>query len=146
MTRRGIALVPANALTVTQNDPEFSPLVADTLGNNLTDSDGWDKDVAALAALFDGGDDLLSAMAGHIVEADFKEGDLDGALLAPLRGDVSDFGTAGDPLFQAVHDAVTADPSNPPPPGAPPPPNPCTPTLANPWPCGFHGPPDTNPV
>lgn len=117
MTRRGIALLGSDDLRITVSDPEFSPLVASVLGNEITDGDGWDNDLASIAATFGNDTALVDSMTQHIVEADFTEGAADTAVLAPIASATAAFQTDGDALFSNMADAVGNDPSKPPPGG-----------------------------
>lgn len=117
MTRRGIALLGGGDLTITQSDPEFSPLVASILGNEITDSDGWDNDIAAIAATFGDAIALVDSMTKHILDSDFNEGEADAAVLAPIASATEKFQTDGDALFSNMADAIASDPSKQPPAG-----------------------------
>lgn len=116
MTSRGIAIPPPEAFAIDQHDPEFSPLVATILGQEMTDKDGWDKDLSALAALFDGGDDLLKAMAGHILDSDFVDGDIDTGLFQPLASGAASLISDGQTIFDDMVSNI--DPNAPPTPPA----------------------------
>jgi len=66
--------------------------------------------------MFDGGDDLLDGMRGHVPDSDFVDGDVDAGLLAPVATDTAQHIADGDPLFADVIDSATPPPPPPPPP------------------------------
>lgn len=117
MARRGIALIGSDQLNITVSDPEFSPLVASVLGNEITDTDGWDNDISVVASSFAPDSDLVDSLAQHIADADFVDGAADTSVLAPITDATAQFQSDGDALFSKMSDAIDDDPSKQPPSG-----------------------------
>jgi hypothetical protein len=117
MALRGIPLLRDDQLVLPVRDAEFSPLVADSLGNELVDGDGWDDTVNTIAAAIAEDADLAGSLVSDLLDADFVEGVLTQETLVPLAASTGEFVTSGDALFSDMADAIANDPTRNPPGG-----------------------------
>jgi|SRR5215471_75078 len=112
----GISASALNDVGFIPTDPEFSQLTADTLGDNLTDGDGWEDEMQKLIGFFDGGDDLLKDMSSKLDPADFVDGQFHSDNIVPFINDTGQFLSDGGPIFDAMNDAIAGGGGPPPPP------------------------------
>lgn len=120
---RGINKIGPDELATFDGFGNFQALTASTIGNEISDTDGWDEDINTVASAmaedftsFGALDDLLTA-SGFVPDA------LDAAVLLPLASDHATLTAVGDPLLDDLAQSIGAAPGeNPPPPDTNPPP------------------------
>lgn len=115
MTLRGLPLLRDDQLVITVSDPQFSPLVADSLGNELVDGDGWEETITAAGLAFGEDSSVIDSLDQHLLDADFVEGALEAQTVTPVVAAAGSFVTGGDALFSDMADAIGNDPTQQPP-------------------------------
>lgn len=117
MTARGIPLLRDDQLVIAVSDPQFSPLVADSLGNELVDGDGWEEAITLAGLAFGEDSSVIDSLDQHLLDADFVEGALEAQAVTPVVAAAGGFVTSGDALFSDMADAIGNDPTQQPPSG-----------------------------
>lgn len=118
---------------------QLSQDVSDTLGNLGTNDDGMDNLLNDMASLIDTDSQGVvdaGSILNEITDTDYPT--FEANTFTPIAGDLGTFQDAGDAIVAQFNTDII-----PPPPAPTQPPADCTPTLANPFPCGF-GPPTGN--
>lgn len=123
---RGINKIRTDELWLPEGFGNFQALTANTLGQEITDNDGWDNDLNAVASLLGEDINTVSALDGFLSDAGFVVGALDDAVLSGIAQDHAAMVDGGDPLLDDLSGIVSNAPgqSPPPPPPGPPPPEP----------------------
>jgi hypothetical protein len=112
---RGIPLLRDDQLIIPVSDPQFSPLVADSLGGELTDNDGWDEAINEIALALEVDATFADSLGLDLLDADFLEGVFEQENIVPVAVTAGPFVTAGDALFSDMADAIGNDPTKIPP-------------------------------
>jgi len=113
-------------LHVTISQPGFESLLASNIGSDFGPQDGFDEQVSSVASALGDDDNTGAALDQHLNDAGFSPGQIAPVLYGPAASDTNDFITAGDAGIDFL--TTTAEVPG----GAPS----CTPTPANPEPCG----------
>lgn len=130
---------PQGPLDTSVVDMQFTQDVHDTLGNLGTSSDGMDDLLNEMASLIDNDSQGVAdanTLLDDITDTDYPT--FEANTWTPIAGDLATFQDSGDAIVAQFNTHIV-----PPAPPADQPPDPCRPTLANPFPCGF-GPPQGN--
>lgn len=116
------------ALQYPLGDPQFTPLVADTLGDHGTARDGFDALLSDTATPLESEIESLVDLDTLAAEADFPPGDFKGQTLSPMAADFASFVSDGDKVYQDTVGGFVGDafsnpdkPLTPPPDSSPPP-------------------------
>lgn len=117
-----LARLGSSDLQISTIAPQFLQTASDTLGNFGDGTDGFDAIMAVPFGSFDGDVNAIGELDQHLLAADFIEGEIDAATLAPVGNDLIAFTDTGDTILNAFDVAVT--PAGDPNPQPPPDPNP----------------------
>lgn len=114
---RGIRPLADDELLFAVQPAEFSPLVAETLGDNLTDADGFEQLLSDAALNLNAETNELDGLVSDLLDANFIPGEFEQASVSPMLADHVAFVTSGDALLSDMADAIADDPSQQPPQG-----------------------------
>ena len=89
----------------------FSPMVADTLGNAATDSDGFREMFDGVMLQVKADEPLGAQLDQHLAAADFKDGAIRATQVVPLGHDIDAFNSTIEPTSTGLNKAIATTPA-----------------------------------
>lgn len=117
-----LRLVKLTDADVTLNvaPPGLTQAAADTLGNDMTDADGFDAILQGIAAAVQADNAWVDTWQTLVDAMDFPPGQIQGTIIGPLISDFALFAASGDAQAADLDSTLFGHPTMPAPPTAPP--------------------------
>ena len=107
-------------ITLVGAPPGLTQIAADTLGNDLTDADGFDAILQGIAAAVSNDFNWVQTWDTLIVGMDFPDGQIVSSLINPLISDFALFLSSGDAQVADLDATLSGQSTSAPPPATPP--------------------------
>ena len=107
-------------ITLVGAPPGLTQIAADTLGNDMTDADGFDAILLDVATIASGGPTFVDALIPLIGGMDFPNGSIEASLIGPLLSDFALFLSSGDAQAADLDATLSGQSTSAPAPATPP--------------------------